>query len=349
MVEVDVAVVGAGIAGAASSWSLVSAGRSVVLFEQFEIGHKHGSSHGTSRIFRFSYDDPQFVAMAMEALPLWHEIEARTGRTLLTLGGGLDAGAKVEDHAHALEECGAHHEVMTGAEASKRWPQIRLPAQRPALWHPDAGIAHADTAIRTFVELATDAGAELREKEQVTHLDISDGRATIATTHNTYRAEVAVITAGAWAKSLLAQVDIDLPVTPTRETVTYFSIEEPRGFLTLVDWEDPPLYALPAPGMGLKAGVHHTGPVADPDDDGGVDQDVVARTAEWVAQRYPRADPAPLLAETCLYTNTSDERFIFERHGPVVVASACSGHGFKFGPVHGRRVAELVLTGQDPR
>lgn len=348
MPEVDVAVVGAGIAGTAASWALASAGRSVVTFDQFEIGHKRGSSHGSSRIFRFSYDDPRFVAMAMEALPLWWEIEEQTNKTLVTLGGGLDSGPKVEAHARALEECGARYELMTGADAGKRWPQVRLPADRPTLWHPDAGIVHSDLAVRTFMDLAIDAGAGLREREKVTHLDVAGGRVALTTAHQTYVAEVAVVTAGAWGKSLLAQVDIDIPVTPTRETVAYFSIADAGGLPTLVDWEDPPLFALPAPGHGLKAGLHRGGPVADPDEEGAVDRDSVARIAGWVGERYPGADHDPTSAEPCLYTNTSDERFIFERRGPVVVGSACSGHGFKFGPVHGRRLAELVIKGQDP-
>ncbi|MGH2786771.1 MAG: FAD-dependent oxidoreductase [Actinomycetota bacterium] len=343
MTVVDVAVVGAGIAGAAASRSLASAGRSVVTFEQFEIGHQRGSSHGTSRIFRLSYDQPRFVAMAMEALPLWREIEEQTGRTLLTIGGGLDSGARVDAHARALEACGARYEVMSGGDASRRWPQVDLPADRSALWHPDAGIVHADVALRTFIQLAVDAGTELREGERVTHLEVSKGRVAITTNGDTYSAAVVVVTAGAWAKSLLAQVGIDLPVTATRETVAYFSINDARGLPTLVDWEDPPLFGLSAPGTGLKAGLHHAGPVADPNENGRADDGSVAHIAEWVGRRYPKADPAPVLTETCLYTNTEDEGFIFERHGPIVVGSACSGHGFKFGPLHGRRLAELVI------
>jgi sarcosine oxidase len=218
-----------------------------------------------------------------------------------------------------------------------------LPADRPALWHPDAGIVHADLAVRTLLQLAAGAGAECRTGERVTHLDLSGDGATLTTTRGEYRVAIVVVTAGAWAKSLLAQIDIDLPVTPTRETVSYFSIEDGEDLPTLVDWEDPAFYALPAPGAGLKAGMHHAGPVTDPDQEGEVDEATVSRLAEWVAERWPGANPAPLSAETCIYTNTSDERFIFERHGPVVVGSACSGHGFKFGPVHGRRIAELVI------
>jgi len=99
--------------------------------------------------------------------------------------------------------------------------------------------------------------------------------------------------------------------------------------------------SLAAPGKGLKAGLHHSGPVADPDAEEGPDTSVAAWTAGWVATRFPEAGET-LGAETCLYTNTSDEEFVLERHGRVVVGSACSGHGFKFAPIVGRTLAALA-------
>ena len=87
---------------------------------------------------------------------------------------------------------------------------------------------------------------------------------------------------------------------------------------------------------------HHAGPRTDPDEDGVVSEDSVSRLSAWVKERFPGADPEPLFAETCLYTNTDDERFILERHGRIVVGSPCSGHGFKFAPFIGQRLADLA-------
>jgi sarcosine oxidase len=101
-------------------------------------------------------------------------------------------------------------------------------------------------------------------------------------------------------------------------------------------------YALPAPGLGLKAGLHHSGPVADPTETGSPEQNAVRWASGWVASRFPEADPSPLATETCLYTNTADESFVLERHGRVVVGAACSGHGFKFAPLLGRTLAALA-------
>ncbi len=103
-----------------------------------------------------------------------------------------------------------------------------------------------------------------------------------------------------------------------------------------------PIYGLPSNGEGLKVGWHHSGVVTDPDVAGPPSDEVVARQSAWVADHFPEIDPRPARVETCLYTNTDDERFLLERHGPVVVGSACSGHAFKFAPLIGERLAQLA-------
>jgi sarcosine oxidase len=349
--KVDVAVVGTGVAGSAAARALAHAGRKVVVFEQFELGHARGSSHGTSRIFRFSYDDPTFVRMAMEALPLWRELEGEVGERLIVALGGIDCGKDIDSHVRALAECGADHEVLNAEQASTRFSRLRLPAAQHVLFHPDAGIALADRALRAFISSARAAGADVQDRTKVRELAVDGSRAILSTDRDTFSAEVAVIAAGAWARDLLRPVGVDLPVVATRETVAYFSMTDELSIPTIVDWMefgvghewgDTALYGLPSPGLGIKAGEHHAGPVTDPNEVGDVSDESVERIARWVSERYPDADPNPVTAETCIYTNTDDERFLLERHGPFVVASACSGHGFKFGPLTGLRLAQLA-------
>ena len=93
---------------------------------------------------------------------------------------------------------------------------------------------------------------------------------------------------------------------------------------------------------GLKAGAHHAGVVTDPDEDGAPEPALVERVAEWVSRTYPDADPDPVAAETCFYTTTADEGFIVERRGRIVIGSPCSGHGFKFAPAIGNRLAQMA-------
>ena len=343
--DVEFAVVGAGVAGAATARFLAQAGRETVLLEQFHVGHTRGSSHGASRIFRLSYDDATYVRMAIDSLALWRELERESNRDLILTTGGIDAGKDLDAHVAALRDCGAAYELLTGAQVRERFPAIALPENEPALFQPDAGIARAEDAVEALVAGALGHGAELREDTLVTGLRDTGGSVEIQTPDEPLRARVAVVAAGGWAPTLLATAGIALDVVPTRETVAYFSLDQDLTVPSLVEWQEPAFYSLTDPGRGVKAGLHHAGPVTDPSQEGEVSEETVARLRERVAALYPAADPSPRRAETCIYTNTSDETFVLERHGRIVVGSACSGHGFKFAPLTGRRLASLALDG----
>lgn len=338
--ESDVVIVGAGIMGAATARALSKSGLTVNILEQFEPGHANGSSHGTSRIFRLSYPDAMYVAMAQEALSLWRKAEEETGESLLVTTGGFDTGENIEANADALEECGASFEMAKGADVVDRWPQVRLSPDEVALWQPNAGVALADRALAAFLRVAKHRGVRLYGNTRVESLELSEDGVEVQAGGKTFHGGVAIVTSGGWAAPLLATARVTLDVKPTRETVSYFSIKESPP--TFVEWSHPSIYALPAPGFGLKAGEHIAGPRTDPDRPGEVNLESVERISAWVADRFPRADPTPAHAETCIYTNTPDEHFVLERHGPIVVGSPCSGHGFKFAPLIGRRLAELA-------
>jgi monomeric sarcosine oxidase len=341
MQSFDVIVVGAGVMGAATARSLAKAGRRTLLLEQFRIGHKRGSSHGSARIFRLSYPESEYVSMAKEALSLWRELEEVSGRSLLTTTGGLDVGPEIDANAGALEEADVAFRFITPEDVRERWPFIELSHAERILLQPDAGVVAADNAVRAFASEAMKEGAILYEETPVEEIDLDGDDAVIKAAGQHFAGDTVVVTAGAWAKPLLEQVDIDLPVRPTRETVAYWDLDDHSP--TLVEWGEPSVYSLWSPVYGLKAGEHIAGPTTDPDEPGSVSDDSVKRLRDWIATRFPGVDPEPVHAETCLYTNTDDERFILERHGRVVVGSPCSGHGFKFAPVIGKRLAALAI------
>jgi sarcosine oxidase len=343
MPEVEVAVVGAGIMGAATAWWLAGSGAEVVLLERFTVGHPRGSSHGRSRIFRLSYPDAAYVRMAQEALPLWRELEHEAGEPLLERGGGLDTGARLDEHERALTGCGAACELLDGEAVALRFPAVSLPPDGVALHQPDGAVIHAERAWRALARMAGSRGARLREGLGVDAITAEGGGVALRTAEGTLRARVAVVTAGGWARDLLDAAGVDLPTVTTRETVAYFALDGPPP-PTLVEWDGAGAhYALASPGEGLKAGVHLATLPVDPDTEPVVDERTVVRIARWIAQRFPGAAPTAHRTETCLYTNTADQGFILERHGPLVVGSACSGHGFKFAPLIGRRLAALAL------
>ncbi|MBW3595204.1 MAG: N-methyl-L-tryptophan oxidase [Actinobacteria bacterium] len=342
MKRVDHVVVGGGIMGSATTRALSKLGKKVVLLEQFRLGHKRGSSHGRTRIFRFSYPDAMYVAMAQESLELWRDLEREAGTELVHTTGGLDIGPRVAENARALEERGAGYEWIDGSTVRDRFPPLSLPADAEVLFQPDSGVIYADAAIASFVTSAMDAGADVIEERQVISIEPHARSVIVRTPGGDFEGDSIVVTAGPWAKKLLATIEIDLPVRPTRETVAYFDCDT-SSVPTFVEWGSPSVYSLPSPGQGLKVGEHIAGPVADPDSDQPVDAQSVQRMSEWVTERFTGVDAEPRFSETCFYTNTKDEHFILERHGDIVVGSPCSGHGFKFAPLIGRRLAEFAV------
>ncbi|MGI8520160.1 MAG: FAD-dependent oxidoreductase, partial [Actinomycetota bacterium] len=266
--------------------------------------------------------------------------QADAQEELLVTTGGLDLGPGIEANHAALRVCGARTEMLSAAELSHRFPFLRH--EGPGVFQPDSGFVRAERAWAAFQTLARVHGAELREETVVEGIESSDDGAVVQTATGSIECTVCVVTAGAWARALLTSAGIALDTRATRETVSYFSYEGPPP-PTVAEWVSPLRYALPAPGLGLKAGEHLAGPTADPHETGSVDHASRVRVGEWLAALYPGVDASPHRSETCLYTNTPEEDFVLERHGPVVVGSPCNDHGFKFAPLIGKRLAELAL------
>ena len=314
--------------GSATASALARDGHDVLLLEQFHVGHEHGSSHGRSRIVRLAYPEVEFVELAKEAFVGWRQLEQESGQELLELNGLLElVESSGQSSADALAAASAEYEVLDAAEARARWP-VGVPDGWTALFQPEAGIVRADLAHRAFVDRALAHGARLEEETQVESLDDVDAKAV-------------VVTAGPWVKSFFG----DLPVRTTRETVAYFRREgDPLPSVVHLDpvTRGHAMYSLHDPVHGLKAGAHHAGAEVSPDEHGEPDPLLVGRISDWVARTYPDADPNPVGAETCMYTTTANEHFILERRGKVVIGSACSGHGFKFAPAIGARLARMA-------
>ena len=352
--DVDIAVVGGGIVGAATARALGAHAGPVVLLEQFTLGHERGSSHGSSRIFRLNYPDERYVRMAQAADLAWRELEHERGVTLVERLGALDLGPVASETGRALAACGVQYATLSAPEVEERWP-LHLEPEETAVYQADGGFSHAERSHGALVDSAREAGVEVRESTPVLGLSLGRRSVELQLERGTLVARAVVVTAGAWASELLEQVDVDLPVVPTRETVVYLDVPGAETIPPVIDYARLPAkrdggitrvgqaaYALPAPGIGLKAGLHHSGPVAHPDEVGAVPEDGVRDwVSGWATSRYAEVGELRRV-ETCLYTSTADESFVLERHGRVVVGSACSGHGFKFAPVVGRTLAALA-------
>jgi sarcosine oxidase len=312
---VRVAVVGAGVMGCATAWALRERGVEPVVYEQFDdLDHVRGSSHGRTRIFRLAYPQDEWVRLAEEALGGWRDL----GGDVLDLHGLVELAPDAAlTSAAALARAGAEHSFEHDE------PRVRVPDGWAALWQPAAGVVHADRARRAFLgDTQVECGTRVDDPDEVD-------------------ADVVVLTVGAWIRGFAP----DVPVRVTRETVAFFRHDGPPlpSVVELNESSGHAMYALHDPDHGLKAGVHFGGAETDPDREEGPDEALVARVADWVAARFPQADPDPVAAQSCLYTSTADQSFVLERRGRVVIGSPCSGHGFKFAPAIGRRLAAMAL------
>lgn len=347
MERVDVVVVGAGIAGSAVARACARRGLDVVLIERFEIGHDRGSSHGGVRIFRFAYPDPFYVRLAQRALPLWRELESECGSTLIELTGGVDHGDEPAVHAvhDALVAAGAHAELLDPHEAENRYPGLRF--EHVVCHSRDTGRLRADRAWGDLVTSAAAHGARLHEGCTVEAVEVHGERARVVTADRGFDAATVVVAAGAWVRDLVVAHMAIPPLEISQEHVFHFAPKpgDATEWPSFIHYRDPAAaYGMLAPGEGVKVGEHHAGVEIGHPDARLETLDPARRDAvlRYVERWIPGVEPTPVSETTCLYTTTPNEDFVLDRRGPIVVASPCSGHGFKFAPLIGELAADLV-------
>ncbi|MET0800348.1 MAG: N-methyl-L-tryptophan oxidase [Actinomycetota bacterium] len=350
----DCIVIGGGAMGTSAALELARRDRETLLLERFTFGHANGSSGGSTRIFRFAYHREGYVRLAVRARDAWRDLETESGEELLRVTGGIDVGPAALARADLLEATGLPVERLRASEAAERWPALRLPAEADVVFQPDGGVLRAAPTVMAQARLAEATGATLRHETVVTTIAPAGDQVELGTlAGDRYVAPVAVVAAGAWAGPLLAGAGVDVPLRPNLEQSTYFEFGDDRTRApTVIDWltdERQPPYLVPDPWEpgAFKVGLHMAGPATDPDDRSfDPDPERVRRATEYVATHVPEAR-ATGRTDTCLYTITPDEDFVLDRVGPIVVASPCSGHGFKFAPLFGTALADLA-TGTEP-
>jgi sarcosine oxidase len=356
----DVIVIGMGGMGTAALWQLARQGRQVLGLERFDLGHGMGSSHGLNRIIRLAYfEHPDYVPLLRRAYELWRETEQLAGEQLLYVTGGLDGGREdgriVQGSLAACRDHGLPHEVLTAAEVARRFPGYRLPGDSVAVYQPDGGFVASERAILAHASLAVAAGAEIRAREKVLAIEPKEGRVVVVTERARYEAGAAIVSAGAWISDLVP--GLRRTAVPERQVLGWFQPKTPRLFtpdvfpVSNILTELGHFYQFPMWGIpGLKIGRYHHlrehGHADALSREPTAGDEEVLRTA--IRAMFPAADGPTLRLAVCLFTNTPDEHFVIDRlpdHPEIIVASPCSGHGFKFASVVGEVLADLVIKG----
>lgn len=356
----DVAIVGLGAMGSAAAHELARRGTRVVGFDRYQPPHAMGSTHGRSRIIREAYfEHPLYVPLVRRAYERWAELEEESGRTLFRQTGGVmvgpERGVLVAGALSSAQEHDLPHELLSADELRARYPTLAPPDDAVALFEPRAGVLLPEACVESWLSLARDAGAALRFGEQVLRWEATREGVRVETTEGTFGAARLVLSAGPWLPRLVPE--LGLPLTIERQMFHWFAPARPADYapeifpIGLWEYEPDRLVAtFPDVGDGVKIGVHHEGETTDPDRvRRTVSEQETARVRALLARLVPGAAGPMVEARVCLYTNTPDHHFLIDfhpDHPQVLIASPCSGHGFKFASAIGEVVADLLLAGR---
>lgn len=361
MADYDAIVVGLGGIGSAATYRLAAAGGGcrILGLEQFELGHDRGASQDVSRITRLSYHRADYVELAIEAQAAWRQVEAASGERVITITGGLDlapvgAAESIDDYAAAMTAVGVPFEWLDEAEVMRRWPQWRLDPGTRGLFQEAGGIADPERGNTAHQRLAREAGAELREHAAVQEIRDHGGELEIVLEDGpSLTAGAVVLATDAWTNDLLAPLGNPLPLSVTREQVTWYQAREPEAFsperfpiwiwLDLPSFYGFPTWRGPGPKLGQDIGGRQTTARTrsfDPD------LDCLDRCGAFLERHLPAAAGAPAKTKTCLYTVTPDRDFVVDRlpDHPGVVVALGSAHAYKFAALFGLWLAELALN-----
>ena len=319
-----VAIVGCGLMGFCTARELSKRGHDVTGFEQFEFGHELGSSHGASRIVRKAYPDPMYTEILLEAYPMWHELQSEAGERMVYECGltyfGSEDDPEIADQIKALSSLGVPFELRGPGET-----EFNLVSGEVGVFTPEAGWAHAPTVLSCVRRIAEEHGTKFVRRRIESLEELSEF-------------DQVVVTAGAWVKMFA-----DVPVSVRQATFAY--VEGKVESTVFIEARAGKCYGFPNErGRNVfKVGCHDLMREIDPDGPrGGPAEDALEVIVDFCRRRLRIDEPNVVEAKTCLYTRTEDEHFRIGRaDGRTIIASPCSGHGFKFGPWIGRLLADM--------
>jgi sarcosine oxidase len=358
----DVILAGLGAMGSATAFHLAGRkGLRVLALDRHHPPHTLGSTHGGTRIIReTSFEHPRYVPLVRRAYQCWRSIEAATGRPLLTITGGVFIGAPAGPFVAKSKESadihGVPYEMLAPAEIRRRFPTFRPEEGTVGFFEPGAGILGPETCVQACLDYARAGGVDVKFDEPVEHWEVDGEGVTVTTPRGRYSAAKLLLATGPWMLDTLRRVGV--AVTAERIVMHWFApAPDPRAFdaarCPLALWEFGPNAAFasfPIEGGEIKTTIHHGGEPTTPDTvrrDVGPDE--IASMRAMLERFLPDANGAHRRSAVCLYTNVAGGDFLIDvhpEHRQVLLASPCSGFGFKFASAIGELLAGLLVDGK---
>ena len=374
MERCDVLVLGLGAMGSAAAYQLAKRRLKVIGLDRFAPPHDLGSSHGDSRITRLAIGEGvAYSPLAMRSHEIWRDIEKETGSDLMRQTGGVIMTSPgktsllpVENFfattVAAAKAHGIAHEILDAGTIKRRFPQFNVRADEIGYYEPEAGYLKPENCIRAQLALAQKHGADLRTNEKVLGFEPSAHSVRVTTERTTYEGERLIVTAGAWMPQLIAARYVKL-FTIRRQVLFWFAVNGPiepflPGNFPVFIWElqgpERGIYGFPNSGQpsdGVKVATHGFGPITTPEAVDRVvhDDEAAEMHATYIAPYLPALDRRCVKAVVCLYTILPGDQFLIDflpESNRIIVASPCSGHGFKHSAAIGEALAEMATTGK---
>lgn len=350
-----------GIGSGTAYWLARRAGGDVLGLEQFKLGHDHGGSQDYSRIIRLTYHHADYTRLTPHTYTAWATLQEESAVRVVTKTGSIDLALKdsphrreIEIYASAMDAADIPYDRIDGDELMRRFPQFRVDQAVDVLWQADGGIADAAKGNAAHVAMARYHGATVLDHCPVQEIKPVEGGVEVKTDQGTFSCRRLIITAGAWADQVLAQVGMNLSLTVTQEQVTYYATPNLREFAVdrfpiFLSHGDDVIYGFPVYGeVATKIGIDASGPAVttqtrtyEPD------PERERRVEEWLKQYVPGFLGPKLYTKTCLYTMPRDRNFVIDTlpEHPQIVLCVGAGHAYKFASLLGKILSELAIDG----
>ena len=374
--EVDTVVIGLGAMGSAASYQLARRGESILGIDQFSPPHSFGSSHGESRITRQAVGEgEEYVPLVLRSNEIWDEIEKATGTKLLFMSGGLileSQDSQIAPHGRfnflkttteVAEKYGIRHEILEPSQIKSRFPQFNITNERGYFEH-NSGYLLPELCIDSQLKLAERYGAEIRRNEKVVEILPSDSndKVTIRTEKGVVESGKVILTTGSWMAQFVEPEYSGL-FKVHRQVLFWFNIDQEH--IRDYDPKNSPVfvwifekggefgfYGFPSlDGKTIKVAGEQFSETTTPDSVNREVHENESREAyeKFIKNRLQGVSNVSPKSETCLYTTTPDSGFVIDfdpKHPQIIIASPCSGHGFKHSPAIGEVLAELAIDGK---
>lgn len=367
----DAIVIGLGAMGSSCIYQLSKTGANILGIDQFSPPHDNGSSHGDTRITRLATGEgSEYVPLVIRSNEIWKDLEKQSGQKLLVQCGGLIMGVHGTQAKHGindfvkttLENAKKYkilHKELTANQIKDMFPLFNLVGNEDGYFEPEAGYLKPEVCIDTQLKLAKINKAIIKTNERFISYKSSSGIIDVITSESTYKTNKLILTTGSWIPDLIPDYKGLFKIY--RQVLYWFDIKDKSNFnffknIPIFIWEfgngrDDFIYGFPAidgPNGGVKIASEDYSIETSPKK---INRTVSKTEIEnmyesYIKLRIPGLDKNCVKVATCLYTVTPYHQFLIDYHpnnDNVIVASPCSGHGFKHSAAVGEVLSQLAL------